>query len=182
MAANNFEKLLHVLIRESKIQEKLLLLLAEERNHIVYLKADDLNSIQAKKEKLLTELDAQSRERNIVLSTITGETEDWVKGQKKKEAVRLTEIIESCEDVSLRKKLQMVLGDLKKTAPATKKLNAENGDLLKHSLGLVSNTIAILSARPSVEDTNYRKDGRVSGSADGVAQGISPVSSFNRSV
>jgi flagellar biosynthesis/type III secretory pathway chaperone len=181
MAARTFEKLLSVLTKETRIQEKLLALLAEERTCIVHLRADELNAMQVKKEKFLDELGRHAEERSTIVSEISKDSQPDSTEPKKAKQPKLTDLVPLCEDKFLRKKLEDVLRELKTVAPATKKLNTENGDLLKHSLGLVSNTIAILSARPSVEDTTYRKNGRVAGAPDAVAPGSAPISSFNRS-
>jgi flagellar biosynthesis/type III secretory pathway chaperone len=177
MSTRSYEKLLGILIKEAKLQEKYLSLLTEERSYIVKMRQEELDQIQGKKDKLLSEITEHSKSRNEVLESLGAISEE-----NPKEKPKLTQVISECSDSRLRVNLDKTLEELKRTAPLAKKMNADNGDLLKRSLGLVTNTIAILSARPSVEDKNYSKNGKVGSGANEIAPGKAPISSFNRSV
>jgi flagellar biosynthesis/type III secretory pathway chaperone len=176
MIEQHFEKLLRILVKETRLQEKFLHILAEERNCIVKLQTRPLEEIQKKKEKLLTEISSHAKERSQVLADL-----GVPPPSKHKEPVKLTDLIQSCENRNTKTALEKVCKDLKECASSTKKLNTENGDLLKRSLGLVSNTISIINARPSIEDNNYKRNGKTSSESAAPPLNTSPISSFKRS-
>ncbi len=177
MSPKSFEKLLSNLIKETRFQEKLLSLLAEERNCIVTLKTDKLAEVQKRKEKLLVDVLEHADERSSILGDL-----GYVKSPRGRNTFKISECIETCEDQNLRHKLEISCEELKSCTESVKKLNAENGDILKTSLGLVSNTISIINARPAIEDTNYKKDGKVhSERSSGVHSNKAPISSFSKS-
>jgi flagellar biosynthesis/type III secretory pathway chaperone len=177
MNHKTFEKLLSNLVKEAKYQEKLLSLLTEERASIATLKTEKLSQIKDKKEKLLIEISAHSSERLNIVSDL-GFT-PTPKG--KNNNFKISDCISTCSDKSLREKLNKVCSELSSCAKSVKKLNADNGDLLRTSLGLVSNTISIINARPTIDDTNYKRDGKVGSLTDKAKNTSVPVSSFSKS-
>jgi hypothetical protein len=60
-------------------------------------------------------------------------------------------------------------------------MNKDNSGLLRQSLGLVASTISILTAKPTIDNTNYKKDGKVSDDQENI-KALGSISSFNRSV
>jgi flagellar biosynthesis/type III secretory pathway chaperone len=176
MIEQYFERLLRILVKETTLQEKFLTILAEERSCIVKLQTKPLEEIQKKKEKLLAEISSHAKERSQVLLDL-----GVPPPTKHKEPVKLTDLIQSCESIKTKNALEKVCKELKESASSTKKLNTENGDLLKRSLGLVSNTISIINARPSIEDNNYKRNGKTSSESLTPTLNTSPISSFKRS-
>jgi flagellar biosynthesis/type III secretory pathway chaperone len=172
-----FEKLYANLTRESRLQDKMLALLAEESTIIASLKTENLHEVQKKKEKLLSDISVNSEERWTIVEHL-----GFSISQRNRKSFKLAECIAQCEDETLKLKLQNLCDELKITAQSIKNFNAQNGDLLKTSLGVVSNTISIINARPAVADTNYKRDGKVHTQSNTTGHAInSPISSFSKS-
>lgn len=180
MSQKHFEKLLSNLVKETKYQEKLLSLLTEERSSIITLKTEILADLQQKKEKLLTEISQHSHERSSILGQLgfTPETSKTKEGNKN---LKLTDCIQECQDSKIRSELLKTCENLKVSAETARSLNRENNDLIKTSLGLVSNTISIINARPAIDDTNYKRNGTVNSQNSTTAKSLIPASSFSKS-
>jgi flagellar biosynthesis/type III secretory pathway chaperone len=177
MSQKGFEKLLANLVKEIRLQEKLLELLTEERNSMVTLKTERIHEIRKKKEVLLSEVHIHAGQRTEILSGL-----GFAIQPKKRSTFRLSDCINTCSDSSLKKQLEDVSSELAACAAAVKKLNLENGDIIRTSLGVVSNTISIINARPTIEDKNYNRDGKVhSHGTKRTHSSAGPVSSFTKS-
>jgi flagellar biosynthesis/type III secretory pathway chaperone len=167
-----YRALLQTLLKETKIQEKILGLLAEERGRIVHLEREELEKLAEKKEALLniaSELRDSRREIFSELKTLLR-----IEDPKPK----LTDIADQCDEEQLRNSLKEAGASLRDVASRVNALNSENGILLKQSLGLLSSTIAIMTAQPQVSNTNYSRNAKIT--ADDEAE-MTVVSSFNKS-
>ena len=169
----SFRSLLQVLNKEAKLQEKLLTLLVEERSQIVHLHREELEKLAAKKEVVLSDLQELKYDRKQVFQTIIAGLNLETKAPK------LSEAVAHCKDVSLQTDLTKRSESLKELALNVQALNQENGVLLKQSLGLISSTISIITARPQTSNTSYGRNAKVA-SDEETENTI--VSSFNRSV
>ncbi len=169
----SFKSLLQVLNKEAKLQEKLLAMLAEERTQIVHLQREALEDLSERKETVLLDLQSLSNERSFLFKNIKAEFNLDFKSPK------LSEILEFCEDQALKSSLSQRGESLKELVVNVNLLNKENGVLLKQSLGLISSTISIMTARPQANNTSYGRNAKVSSEDESE---MTIISSFNRSV
>jgi flagellar biosynthesis/type III secretory pathway chaperone len=168
-----FRHLLQILNKEAKLQEKLLVVLADERSKIVHLKREELEKLSEKKEELLFDLTGLKKERHTILITLAG----VFKLDSSK--IKLSEITKFCDELPLKAAINDIAASLRDLVVRANELNAANGLLLKQSLGLLSSTISIMTAKPQANNPSYGRNAKVT--ADDEAE-ISIVSSFNRSV
>jgi hypothetical protein len=166
-------KILSNLTAELDIQKNILKLLTLERTEIVKLRATELDKLRAEKEVLLLKISNNKDQRDKILSSIDRSP---IEGK----AWTLKSLfIEAPQD--LLKEYQKVSSELKSTLISIQKMNKDNAGLLRQSLGLVSSTISILTAKPTIDNTNYQKDGKVSDDQENM-KALGSVSSFNRAV
>lgn len=175
MDASVVKKLLQNLQTELQLQTKLLELLTQERSEIVLLKTEELDKIRSKKEDLLLKISQNNETRDTLLIPLKAATP---KGEK----LKLSRVFETAH-VDIQSTYKHIRTDLRKVVEAVQKLNSENGSLLKQSLGLVSSTISILTAKPTAQNNNYSRDGKMQEqNQDMPISKLGSVSSFNRSV
>jgi flagellar biosynthesis/type III secretory pathway chaperone len=168
-----FRHLLQVLNKESKLQDKLLLILAEERSKIVHLQREELEKLSEKKEELLYDLSILKKERHALLSHLS--TAFKVDPAQ----IKISTITNFCDDKNLSAAINDVASKLREIVVKVNELNASNGILLKQSLGLLSSTISIMTARPQANNTSYGRNAKVAAEDE---KELTIVSSFNRSV
>lgn len=175
MDSTVLKKIIQNLKSELQLQNGLLELLTHERSEIVHLKSEELNKIREKKEGVLTKISINKSAREELMAPLP-------KPENPKDKLTLSKVFSSAPQ-EIKSTYDSIYGELKKTLEAVQKLNTENSGLLKQSLGLVTSTISILSARPSVENNNYQKDGsQQNKESESLSNLGGPVSSFNRSV
>ena len=165
--------LLDNLTSELKTQTNLLKLLSSERNEIVHLRATELDKVREQKEELLSKLSKNKDKRSEILEPIE-------KTLDPKKPFLLSSLFESAPK-DIKSSYEKISTELKAIAISVQKMNKENAGLLRQTLGLVSSTISIITARPTIDNTNYKKDGKVEGDQTNVGK-LGSVSSFNRSV
>lgn len=168
-----FRHLLQVLNKEAKLQDKLLVILADERTKIVHLKREELEKLSEKKESILFDLSVLKKERHNLLLTLT----ELFNLDKTK--LKLSEVSKFCEDSHLRAAIDAAAANLRNIVTNVNELNTANGVLLKQSLGLLSSTISIMTAKPQANNTSYGRNAKVTAEDDAE---MTIVSSFNRSV
>ncbi len=183
MSEGLFRKLLDNLKVELKLQNKLLELLLSEKNKIVHLQIDDLDQLRVGKEDLYHKLTDTKVNRNEIVVPLVESliSQDGSKLEKSEpEKTNLKEVFNGAPS-EVKNAYHSISSELKKTLTAVQKLNTENSGLLRQSLGLVSSTISILTAKPQVPNNNYHRDGKVSSATEEEKSPLGVVSSFNRS-
>ncbi|MCB0323362.1 MAG: flagellar protein FlgN [Bdellovibrionales bacterium] len=149
----DYRKLLRLLQKELSYQDALLSLLVKERTAIVKLNQEEIDKLGAEKEKLLVQSIEVEQQRQTVLKGL----QDEDLAEKKK----FTEIVATCSEPALRQELNMIGKSLKSTVESVKKLNDENGLLIKQCLGLIASTVSILSAQPESDLPTYGASGKL---------------------
>lgn len=168
------KKILKNLNTELQLQTKLLEVLSQERTEIVYLKVDELDKIRERKENVLLKISENKGIRDQVIGPLA---QLLPRGEK----LSLGKFFEK-SGKELETGYKKISKELKKVAEAANKINQENSDLLKQSLGLVSSTISILTAKPNIQNVNYSRDGKVNDQSEEMPLSkLSSASSFNRS-
>lgn len=168
---SDFAKLARLLNKELGLQEKILTILSKERVAIVKLNREDVEAYTAEKEKLLAAATELEDERRKVL--------DSLQVSKDGESPKLADILAACPDTATRTQLTSVGAELKETIVSVKKLNEQNGQLIRQTLGLIASTVAIMSARPDAALPTYGKKAKLSADEDPAFTPRS--SSFTRS-
>jgi len=169
----SFRSLLQVLNKEAKLQDKLLVMLVEERSKIVHLQREELEKLSEKKELLLLELGDLKLDRNQIIQAIVEEFKPETNKPK------LSDIALCCDDKSLSSELISKGQSLKELVIKVDELNKDNGILLKQSLGLLSTTISLMTARPIVNNASYGRNAKVAAEGE---DDMTVISSFNRAV
>ena len=169
----SYRSLLQTLNKEAKLQDKLLAILVEERTKIVHLQREELEKLSEKKETLLFELSDLKLERNNLFQSIVSGLDLEIKSPK------LPDILKYCEDAGLRADLGKRGESLKELAIKVSELNKENGVLLKQSLGLISSTISLITAKPVTHNPSYGRNAKIASEDESE---MTVTSSFNRAV
>ena len=155
----DFRKLIKLLEKELNYQEKLLELLTRERVAIVKLNQDQLDEIQEVKQGILNEVVDIEQRRQEIFTKLAEQSQ-------REEPLKFSEVVELCPPGEGRGPLQHVGQNLKKVAESVRELNAENGVLIKQSLGLIATTLAIMRAAPEADLPTYTPSGTLSEKAE----------------
>lgn len=167
------KRILSNLTTELDLQKSLLKLLTLERTEIVKLRATELDKLRLNKENLLLFISNNKDSRDNLLSSIE-------KAEVAGKSWTLKNLFQdSPKDIA--KEYEKISTELKATVGSIQKMNKDNSGLLRQSLGLVASTISILTAKPTIDNTNYKKDGKVSDDQENI-KALGSISSFNRSV
>ena len=149
---DEFKTLLRLLEEELQVQEKLLKLLTSERAAIAKLDQMAMERSAAQKDKLLGQSSQLESERTAIVERIapTG---------RRKERAKLADLLTKCPSPALAEQLKKTGATLKQSAQATRELNAANTDLIRHTLRIISSTVAIIRAAPGAEAKTYSDKG-----------------------
>ena len=159
---SDFEKLLRLLQKELTYQEKILSLLTKERTAIVKLNQEQLEEFRGQKEKLVGEAMALDQQRLAVMNRIFN-------SDAQEEQPKFAEIVSQCREPSVRNELSKIGDELRNVVGTVKQLNDENSDLIKHSLGLIATTMAIMRSQPGTELPTYKPSGKLTSKEDDPA-------------
>lgn len=151
----DFRKLLKLLEKELGYQEKLLELLSKERAAIVKLNQDQLDELRVRKEEILHDVqDIEQRRTEIFNQLATSEN--------RKDPLKFSEVLERCPPNEGRGPLKHVGDNLRRVAAQVQEMNQYNGELIKHSLGLIASTVAIMRSAPETDLPTYTPSGELS--------------------
>ncbi|MCC6221198.1 MAG: flagellar protein FlgN [Deltaproteobacteria bacterium] len=150
-----FKNLLHCLKAELTKQEEFLRLLTKERTAIVKCDTAELESTNVKKLDLINAAQELEKKRNTIISSL-------LSSEQTLEQIKLSEIVTKCPSVGTQRELDKIRSDLRNIVSAVCALNAENADLIKNSLGLVTSTLAIVQCAPGGDLPTYSKEGKLS--------------------
>jgi len=173
---SRFQKLLSVLDKELRYQEKILMLLSKEQAAIIRLNQEQMERCRVEKEKLGAEAIALEQQRIEIISECLAQSPSDVDGEP-----HFADLIANCQDPRVRRDLAHIGEELKETAQAVKKQNELNGNLIRHSLGLITSTIAIMRSYPGTELPTYTPKGRLT-ARDQDPAFTAPRTSFTRAV
>ena len=151
---NEFHRLLGVLRREEKEQQRLFDLLLKERSAIVRLNQPELDELAAEKSRLLSISRDNENEFRTVVQQLGGEK------------AKLSEVVQRCSDKSLKVQLSKLGEEIKLLGEKVREVNDGNGRLLKQALGLVSSTLSIIRSVPGSELPTYNGSGAIQSSQD----------------
>lgn len=160
---SDYRTLLQLLQRELKQQERLLELLTKERVAVVKLKQDDILKLAEAKESILGEAKALEQSRATVILELSGSDQP----------IKLRELLGSCKELSLKRDLERVGGELRKTTEATRELHQTNSILLKQAMGIVATTTAILRSAPDTGLPSYGEGGKMKDKNGASRPGVS---------
>lgn len=154
---NDFSKLLYLLEKEAACHERFLKLLSEERAAIVKLNQEQIQKINLKKEDVLKGAQAIESERQEVIERLLGVVSP--DRFSRNEGPKFRDILEKCPTGDLKRKLETVGQELKKTVIAVKELNHHNAELIRQSLGIISSTISIMQSGTAFDLPTYSQSG-----------------------
>jgi flagellar biosynthesis/type III secretory pathway chaperone len=151
-----FQQLLSFLQTELAYQEKLLALLAKERAAIVTLNQEEIELVASDKEELLKKAAEAEKKRSKLILDIAGP----------EQPLKLAEVVTRCPARQLKRDLEKLGEELKKTVSSVRDLSSHNSILIKQSLGLISSTLSIMSASPKAALPTYGSSGTLNGPED----------------
>ena len=154
--SSDYRQLLQLLQRELKQQEKILEVLARERTAVVKLNQEALEKVSQEKSSLLDEARELEKKRTTVIEELSGSSKP----------VKLADLLNDCNSQDLKKSLEKVGQDLKKTTLTVKELHENNTVLIRQAMGIVSTTVAILRSAPDTGLPTYGGSGKLRDETD----------------
>jgi flagellar biosynthesis/type III secretory pathway chaperone len=142
----NFKELSKLLELQFTEQQKLVVLLREEKEALLKLNQEKLDELQNKKTTILETLSSLREKQQALL--------ELAKFPKK-----LPEIIASCSDPILKKSLVTIHKKLLPIVEEVQNLHKMNDSLVKQANGIISSTISIIRGAVGTELSSYGKDG-----------------------
>ena len=153
---SEFRKLIRHLQQELSKQEKLLTVLAAEREAIIKLNQEEIEILRDKKEKIIDSARLIEGERKVTLERITENAEQ-------DGPLKLAQIVELCPEKQVKRDLESVGAKLKEVAYEVSELNSHNGILIKQTLGIVASVASIFRSGLETDLPAYEKSGKLSG-------------------
>ena len=172
MTSNSLlQQMLEILQQELDQQEKILELLAQERAAIAKVNQEMLSQLGVEKSKLIDK--AQSLEQSRV-ALLQGHFDGAVP--------RFEVLLEHCNSEKQRDNLENLGHKLKGIANTVKDFNAQNGQLIRDSLGIIASTIAIMRSSTGSELPTYGNAGKLTSEAPDPAFSSGKGRGFSREV
>ena len=154
----NYRLLIALLEKELNNQEKLLSLLALEKQALVKLNRDEMQRVSVLKELLLSQVAELQEKCNLALREFnTG-----------KGFPRLDQIIELCKDRDTQREITSLAAKLKSCTTEVKRLNQLNSVLIRNSLGIVISALTIMRSAATPVLPAYNRKGWLKGQAPGT--------------
>lgn len=163
---SEFKNLLHTLEAELKKQEALLRLLAKETSAIVALNNDEIQQVNKEKEQILLDAIAIEQQRNSIIRSIA-------EAKKLKAPIKLSLLLQHCQQVELQRRLTRVGAELRSTADSVQRVNEQNAELIRQSLGIIGSTLAIFRQSPGSELPTYGSAGNLRAKLVAATSGFS---------
>ncbi|MCS7214561.1 MAG: flagellar protein FlgN [Thermodesulfovibrio sp.] len=129
---NLYSELIDILNEEKKVLEALFKIVSEERDAIVGLNSSELEKILREKEQILVKLSLWEEERIKLLNKY---------GLKKS---NISEIIKSCNDLSISEKLKDLYNTMKTLLSAISDIQKINEQLIDRSISNIGAAIKFL--------------------------------------
>lgn len=154
----DYQKLLSILDKELACHNRLLTVLADERNAIVSFDKGKVDEVAALKAEILAESQTL---REKLLETIEAD-KNSPSADAKAETKSLRQAIEYCNSAKIKTVLAQKQTELKDLIVSAQAKSKHNFELIRQSLGFIASTLAIMRSAPEVELPVYGVNAKLS--------------------